>query len=66
MAADIEVIWVRSEPEYFCGKDWTTQIRLIAFNKSIWSGREPSTCQSNGLPQIRDAPIATKSGSAAK
>jgi hypothetical protein len=28
MAADIEVIWVKSEPEYFCGKDWTTQIRL--------------------------------------
>src|ERR1700677_4522381 len=33
MAADIEVIWVKSEPEYFCGKDWTTQIRLIRLNK---------------------------------
>src|ERR1700678_2201283 len=33
MAVDIEVIWVRSEPEYFCKEDWTTQIRLIRFNK---------------------------------
>jgi hypothetical protein len=64
MAGDIEVIWVESEPEYFCAGHWTTQIRLIAFNKSIWSGREPSTRQSNGLPQIRDAPIATNRGAA--
>jgi hypothetical protein len=27
-AKDIEVIWVRSEGEYFCRGDWTTQIRL--------------------------------------
>jgi hypothetical protein len=28
MAADIEVIWVKSEREYFCKGDWTTQISL--------------------------------------
>jgi hypothetical protein len=28
-ANDMEVIWVRSEPEYFCEGDWTTQITLI-------------------------------------
>ena len=33
MARDMQVIWVESEPEYFCAKDWTTQIRLIPFNK---------------------------------
>jgi hypothetical protein len=33
MARDVEVIWVKSEPEYFCERDWTTQIRLIPFNK---------------------------------
>jgi hypothetical protein len=65
MARDMQVIWVKSEPEYFCARDWTTQISLIAFNKSIWSGREPSTCRTSGLPQIRDAPIATKARSAA-
>jgi hypothetical protein len=30
MAGDIEVIWVESEPEYFCAGDWTTQISLNA------------------------------------
>src|ERR1700677_3031514 len=33
MAGDIDVIWVKSEWEYFCAGDWTTQIRLIPFNK---------------------------------
>jgi hypothetical protein len=28
MARDVEVIWVKSEPEYFYEEDWTTQIRL--------------------------------------
>ena len=28
MARDMQVIWVRREWEYFCGGDWTTQIRL--------------------------------------
>jgi hypothetical protein len=32
MAADIEVIWVGREPEYFCNRDWTGVIRLIGFN----------------------------------
>src|ERR1700735_1368291 len=39
-ASDIKVIWVKSEWEYFCEEDWTTQIRLISFNKSNWSGRK--------------------------
>jgi hypothetical protein len=34
MARDVEVIWVKSEPEYFYEEDWTTQITLIAFKKS--------------------------------
>jgi hypothetical protein len=25
MAKDIDVIWVRSEPEYFCEEDWTRE-----------------------------------------
>jgi hypothetical protein len=29
MAGDIEVIWVRREPNYFCEEDWTIQISLI-------------------------------------
>jgi hypothetical protein len=29
IAADIGVIWVRREPNYFCKVDWTTQISLI-------------------------------------
>jgi hypothetical protein len=33
MAGDIEVIWVNGEAEYFCKKDWTTQITLIRFKK---------------------------------
>jgi len=28
MAKDMQVIWVKREPEYFCEGDWTTQIRL--------------------------------------
>jgi hypothetical protein len=28
MAGDVEVIWVKREPEYFCKGDWTTQISL--------------------------------------
>jgi hypothetical protein len=28
-AVDIEVIWVRSEAEYFCNHDWTGEITLI-------------------------------------
>jgi hypothetical protein len=34
MGRDIEVIWVRSEPEYFCGGDWTGRNSLMRFNKS--------------------------------
>jgi hypothetical protein len=33
MAADIEVIWVNREAEYFCKWDWTAQISLIRLNK---------------------------------
>jgi len=28
------VIWVKSEPEYFCEEDWTGSISLIWLNKS--------------------------------
>jgi len=34
-AADVEVIWVKREPEYFYGEDWTGSINLIRFNKSL-------------------------------
>nr|HEV8009454.1 hypothetical protein [Bradyrhizobium sp.] len=33
-ASVVEVIWVKSEPEYFCEEDWTGSISLIRFNKS--------------------------------
>jgi len=33
---DEEMIWVRSEEEYFCGVDWTGGIRLIRFRKSVF------------------------------
>jgi hypothetical protein len=32
--ADIDLIWVKRKPIYFCGKDWTTRINLIRLNKS--------------------------------
>jgi hypothetical protein len=35
------VIWVKSEPEYFCEKHWTTQIRLNCFNKSRCARNRP-------------------------
>ena len=36
-AADVKVIWVSREAEYFCNRDWTTQITLIRFNKlAFW------------------------------
>jgi hypothetical protein len=42
MARDIEVIWVKSEPEYFCGEDWTTQIRLNP-KENFFSAVTPGT-----------------------
>jgi len=30
----MQVIWVKSEPEYFCEGDWTGSISLIPFKKS--------------------------------
>jgi hypothetical protein len=33
MAEDIEVIWVKREPKYFCKGNWTGQITLICLNK---------------------------------
>jgi hypothetical protein len=33
-ASVVEVIWVKSEPEYFCEGDWTGSISLIRLNKS--------------------------------
>ncbi len=35
---DGEVIWVRSELEYFLMEDWTTQITLESLNKSSSDG----------------------------
>ncbi|HEX7562816.1 MAG TPA: hypothetical protein VF396_06110, partial [Bradyrhizobium sp.] len=35
---DGEVIWVRSESEYFLMEDWTTQITLESLNKSSSDG----------------------------
>ncbi|WP_029584146.1 hypothetical protein [Bradyrhizobium sp. URHD0069] len=32
----LDLIWVKREAEYFCEQDWTTQIRLIPFNKFTW------------------------------
>jgi hypothetical protein len=37
MAVGIEVIWVKSEPEYFCREDWTTQITLNCLDKFVLS-----------------------------
>src|SRR5258708_11894121 len=36
-AGVLEVIWVKCEAEYFCKWDWTTQITLIRFKKSVFS-----------------------------
>jgi hypothetical protein len=33
-ARDVEVIWGKSEREYFCEGDWTTQITLESLGKS--------------------------------
>jgi hypothetical protein len=33
MARDVEVIWLRSEPEYFAKGDWTGSITLNQLNK---------------------------------
>jgi hypothetical protein len=36
-ASVVEVIWVKSEPEYFCREDWTTQITLNCLDKFVLS-----------------------------
>jgi hypothetical protein len=41
-ATDMQVIWVKSEPEYFYGKDWTTQIRLNP-KENFFSAVTPGT-----------------------
>jgi hypothetical protein len=50
MAADIEVIWVRRERKYFCGRGWTTQIRL-KLKVNFSSARMTSTGCPGGLAQ---------------
>ena len=50
MAADIEVIWVRRERKYFCGRGWTTQIRL-KLKVNFSSARMTSTGYPGGLAQ---------------
>jgi hypothetical protein len=32
-AIDVEVIWVKSERDYFCGRGWTGQITLMRHDK---------------------------------
>jgi hypothetical protein len=44
MAADIEVIWAGREPENFCNRDWTGQIRLIGF-KNLDFARRPAAAE---------------------
>jgi hypothetical protein len=36
MAGVVGVIWGDREEEYFCGRDWTTQIALIGLMKSAF------------------------------
>jgi hypothetical protein len=51
MAADIEVIWVRREQEYFCERGWTAEPPRSPTGKSI-------NCRS-ALPSARDLLFAT-------
>jgi hypothetical protein len=37
MAMDIELIWGGDEADYFFNEDWTGQITLNAFRKSVFS-----------------------------
>jgi hypothetical protein len=58
MAMDIEVIWVRREAEYFCKRDWTTQIGLIRLNKFEFTRkaeRPVQACFQRGGFVLRDA-----------
>src|ERR1700691_15782 len=48
MAGDIEVIWVKWEPEYFCKEDWTTQIRLNP-RENFFSARHPRSKGNRGV-----------------
>jgi hypothetical protein len=52
MARDVEVIWVKSEPEYFCEQDWTSSINLIRFNKSRCARRaaQPEESHNGVIP----------------
>jgi hypothetical protein len=55
MADDVEVIWVKSEPEYFCEGDWTTQITLESLGKlssgGIGNPRSGTRCLSDRAPR---------------
>jgi hypothetical protein len=35
-AGDIDLIWAGGEAKYFCKCDWTGQISLIRFKKSVF------------------------------
>jgi hypothetical protein len=37
----VEVIWVGAKRNYFCNRDWTPQITLIRFNKSVFCENAP-------------------------
>src|SRR5205814_3349031 len=51
MAGVVELIWVVGEAEYFSGKDWTTQITLIA-NENFVSARTVCTVQWGAQPWV--------------
>jgi hypothetical protein len=41
MAADIEVIWVRREQEYFCERGWTGDaLNSLSGKSEAWDGAE--------------------------
>src|ERR1700728_4426998 len=70
MARDVEVICVKSEPEYFCHGDWTGSIRLKRFNKlrcarrAAWPNGSHKWAPGDRLRAIRDREIARRMGGA--
>jgi hypothetical protein len=56
MAMDIAVIWGSGEANYFCKRDWTTQISLIRLmnfisaRRASWRGKQGVT--SRIIPDI--------------
>jgi hypothetical protein len=63
MAADIEVIWVNREAEYFCKWDWTAQISLIRLNKFAAQLR---WVNQNQKRTVGERPLLAQSGHSAR